>query len=150
MKDFVAQVSNASSKKKKDRGTPVTFKHEGTDVTFYEPKTGQLSMMLAMFNKTKKAADEDDEKAFEENKRTISSFIQLFFGLMDKDTQSYFETRLLDGDDDFDVDSENGIMAIFKALSEEWGGRPTKSRSASAAPRRASGRSSTASTRAKG
>lgn len=119
-----------------DEEDVTTFKHDGREVTFYRPGTGQEALMLSMSQRDMEAKD-------------AASFINLFFSLMDSDTYKYFEKRLMDRNDPFDLDSEGGIFDLFIGLSEEWSGRPTKEPSDYQPPQQATGKKSTASTRAK-
>lgn len=115
----------------------IQFKHDGREVTFYKPSTGQLSIMLAMTTS-------------DMGTREAGLFIQMFFEMADDETQRYFQTRLLDRADPFDLDSEGGIFDIWEELAGEWSGKATKQPSDYQPPRRATGTRSTASTRAKG
>lgn len=111
----------------------ITFKHDGNEVTFYQPSAGQLAIMANIMN----GAKDDPVLA--------GNFIQLFFAMMEEeDTLPYFRNRLMDRNDTFDIDGPGGMVDIFKALTEEWSARPTKQPSDYQPPRRATGRASTA------
>jgi hypothetical protein len=115
----------------------VEFKHDGRVVKFYKPTTGQASIMMTMGGR-----DMDAQQA--------GVFIQLFLELMDEDTRRYFTGRLLDRNDPFsNLKSEGGLFDIWETLMEEWSARPTKQPSDYRPSRRSTGKSSTASTRAK-
>ena len=121
-----------------DEDNAITFKHDDREVTFFQPSTGQLAIMTSLTSS-------------EMDVNTTGQFIQLFFGMMDEDTQKYFRSRLLDRYDPFEMDGKGGIVDIFVGLTKEWsGGRPTKEPADYQPPRRATGKPSTASTRAKG
>lgn len=114
----------------------IVFKHDGTEVTFYQPSSGQLAIMSNIVNGNK-------------NDPTLSAnFIQLFFAMMEEEeTLPYFRNRLMDRKDTFDLGGEGGMFDIFEGLMEEWSARPTKQPSDYQPPQRATGRKSTATTR---
>lgn len=134
MKDFIAVATKEDAKKKKAPKESITFKHHGTDVTFYKPGQGKLLILMSMARRNM-------------DKKTAGTFIAMFFEMMDEDTQIYFENRLMDDDDDFGLSSEGGIYDIWKELAEEWSDRPTKAPSGSASSRRSTGNTSKGSTR---
>lgn len=113
----------------------IVFKHDDTEVTFYQPSAGQLAIMLNVVN----GAKLDPANA--------GVFIQLFFSMMDEETLRYFQARLMDRKDAFDLDGDGGLFEIFEFLTEEWSARPTKQPSDYQPPRRATGPKSTAPTR---
>lgn len=114
----------------------VRFKHDGKEVVFFEPGTGQAAIMMTFGR-----GSNDHEQT--------ATFITMFFTLMDNATRRYFEDRLMDPKDPFDMDTEGGVFDIWEALAEEWSARPTREPSDYQPPRKASGRASTASSRAK-
>ena len=69
-----------------DTEDEIVFLHDGREVTFYTPSTGQQAIMLAMGGR-----DMDTKAA--------GNFIHLFFEMMDAPTQRYFNTRLMDRED---------------------------------------------------
>lgn len=116
----------------------IVFKHDGTEVTFYQPSSGQLAIMSNIMQGSKT------------DPTLAGNFIQLFFAMMEEeDTLPYFRNRLMDRKDTFDIDTEGGMFEIFEELVGEWSARPTKQPSDYQPPRRATGSKSTASTRAK-
>ena len=133
MKEFIAAVKPELIDNPDDE---IAFVHEGAEVLFYQPSTGQLAIMMGMGGRAMDV-------------KVAGTFIELFFEMMDDDTQRHFRTRLMDRRDGFDLDSENGIFDIFEALVEEWSGNPTKKPTDFQPPRRATGRKSTATTRVK-
>lgn len=136
MKEFIAAVGNNVVEINEDE--IINFIHEGTEVTFYQPGTGQLALMLGM------VTGKLDAKA-------AGTFIALLFEMMEDETQNYFRGRLLDRTDGFDLEGDNGLMAIFEYLTEEWSAvNPTKEPSDYQRPRQVTGGKSTATTRAKG
>lgn len=115
----------------------ITFKHDETEVTFYQPSAGQLAIMSNLVQ----GARQDPAAA--------GTFIQLFFSMMEEETLYHFQSRLMDRKDPFDIETTGGILDIFKLLVGEWSGKATKRPSDFQPPRRATGRSSTAPTRVK-
>lgn len=120
-----------------DPSSQVRMMHDGTEIVFNKPSSGQMALMLSMRGR------KGDTTAMAGN------FIALFIELADEDTQHYLQSRLLDAKDTFDLDGEGGIFDLWEALAEEWSGHPTKQPSDFQPPRRATGRTSTAPTRAK-
>jgi len=140
MKDFVAAVqeSDAEVEEAGEERESITFKHEGTDVTFYKPTSGQGALLFTLNPRNM-------------SRRDVRNFLAIFFNMMDEDTQDYFDARLTDPLDPFsNLDSPNGIFDIFTELSKEWsGGKATKQPSDYQRSRRATGPGSTAPTRRK-
>lgn len=114
----------------------ITFKHDGREVTFFEPGSGQLVIMMGF------GRGQIDHKQ-------AATFIALFFSMMDDETVTYFQDRLMDAKDPFDIDSEGGIFDLWEGLVEQWSARPTREPSDYQPKRTSTGRASTASTRAK-
>lgn len=117
-----------------DETTQVRMMHDDTEIVFNRPRSGQLAMMMAMGGRKM-------------NMEAAGGFIALFIELADKPTQRYFQTRLTDADDTFDLESEGGIFDLWEALTEEWSARPTKQPQDFQPPRRATGNTSTAPSR---
>jgi hypothetical protein len=134
MKDFITEVQDDIGEV--DVDDALTFKHDGREVTFYKPSTGQLAIMLTMLSR-------------ELDPKSAGTFIQLFFELMEEETQRYFQSRLLDRKDPFDLNGEGGVVDIFESISEEWSGKDSKKPSDYLPSRRATGGASTAPSRAK-
>lgn len=132
MREFVAAASKSAVEV--DESDYIDFVHEGTEVRFYQPGTGQLAYMLAM------VTGKMDVQA-------AGGFINLMFNMMDAETASYFRERLLDRTDGFELDGENGLLEIFEGLTEEWSARPTKEPSDFQPPQQVTGKKSTATTR---
>lgn len=135
MKDFIAAAGKSVVEVTDD--DVIEFNHEDTPVRFYHPSTAQLSVLLGLASSRITA-------------RNGGTFMTLMFNLMDDDTRIYFESRLMDRHDAFDLDGENGLVDIFEHLAEEWSARPTKQPSDFQPPQRQTGKGSTATTRAKG
>lgn len=133
MKEFFTAAKDTFGEVSEDE--KIVFKHDGREVTFFQPSDGQMAIMLNMGGR-----DMDP--------RSAGTFIQLWFSMMDNDTVRYFQTRLMDRDDKgFDLESEGGVFDIFESLVEEWSARPTKQPSDFQPSRRATGPKSTGSTR---
>lgn len=131
MKEFVTSTQAI------EREGALTFTHDGREVTFYEPKAGQVAVMMATStNKTEEM---------------VTIVTQFFFSVMDEDDIPYFRDRLMDPSDSFDFDSEGGVLDIYYYLMDEWSGKGEKQPSdyLPPSPKKTSGRSSTGNTRAK-
>lgn len=115
----------------------ITFKHDEKEVSFYQPSAGQLAIMMNVVNSSRR------------DPQIAGSFIQLFFSMMEDETLVYFQSRLMDRKDPFDLDGEGGLFEIFEGLTEEWSARPTKQPSDFQPARRATGPKSTGTTRVK-
>jgi hypothetical protein len=134
MKEFITAAKDTLGEV--DEESKITFMHDGREITFFEPSTGQQAIMLSMGGRTM-------------DTKTMGMFIQLFFEMAENDTARYLQSRLLDRDDPFDVNGDGGLFDLFEAITEEWSARPTRQQSDSPKPRRATGRASTGTTRAK-
>lgn len=136
MKEFITAAADSIGNVDEDEA--VEFLHDGRKVKFYKPSSGQAAIMMTMGGR-------------EMDVQAAGTFIQLFLELMDTDTRRYFSSRLLNRDDPFsNLKAEGGLFDIWETLMEEWSARPTKQPSDFQQSRRATGRSSTASSRAKG
>jgi hypothetical protein len=136
VKEFITAAADSIGNV--DEEEAVKFLHDGREVKFYKPSSGQAAIMMTMGGR-------------EMNVAAAGTFIQLFLELMDEDTRRYFSSRLLDRNDPFsNLKGEGGLFDIWETLMEEWSARPTKQPSDFQPSRRATGRSSTGSTRAKG
>jgi hypothetical protein len=114
----------------------ISFKHDDREVVFFVPSTGQQAIMLSMGGR-----DMDPKVA--------GTFIHLFFEMMDDDTQRYFNTRLMDRNDPFDLDTEGGVFDIFDEITKEWSGKAKKRPSDFQKSQSTTGRASTGRTRAR-
>lgn len=136
MKEFYTAAKDTLGETTED--DLIVFRHDDKEVTFYQPSAGQLAIMSNIMS-----GNRNDPVL-------AANFIQLFFAMMEEeDTLPYFRNRLMDRKDTFDLDGDGGMFDIFAGLVEEWSGRPTKQPSDYQPPRRATGRKSTATTRAK-
>lgn len=133
MREFVTAARDTFEQEPQSE---ITFKHDGREVTFYEPASGQLVIMMGF------GRGEIDH-------RQAATFIALFFSMMDEETVTYFQDRLMDAKDPFDIDSEGGIFDLWEGLVEQWSARPTREPSDYQSTRKPTGRASTASARAK-
>lgn len=93
----------------------IVFMHDGREVTFYVPSTGQQAIMLAMGRREKMDV------------RAAGTFISLFFEMASPETQRYLETRLMDREDKkFDMDTEGGVFDLFDYISSQWSPKVSK------------------------
>ena len=135
MKEFITAAADDLGEVNED--DIIQFKHDGREVTFYVPSTGQQAIMLSM------ARRDMDVKA-------AGTFISLFFEMMDDETQRYFQTRLMDREDKgFDLDTEGGIFDLFDYLKEQWSGKAKKQPRDYQKSQSTTGRASTGRTRAR-
>lgn len=133
MKEFITAARENLGEVNED--DIIAFKHDGREVVFFVPSTGQQAIMLAMGGR-------------DMDKKTAGSFIHLFFEMMDHDTQRYFNTRLMDREDTgFDLDTDAGVFDIFEYLTEQWSGKAKKQPSDYLKPQSTTGRELTANTR---
>ena len=108
MKEFITAAVEAAEDEE------ITFVHDGREVRFFVPSTGQQAMMLSMGGR-----DMDTKAA--------GMFIHLFFEMADDETQRYFQTRLLDREDTgFDLDTDGGIFDIFDYIASQWSPKASK------------------------
>jgi hypothetical protein len=143
LREFVTRVRDSVGEV--DETQAISFLHDKKKVTFYKPSPGQAAIMMTM---GQPQVNDDDKVDLDQ----ASNFIQLFLGIMEKETRRYFSARLLDANDSFsdlDPDDPGGLWAIWRGLMEEWSARPTKQPSDYRPSRRSTGKSSTASSRAK-
>lgn len=133
MREFLTAARDDFSPEDTDS---VIMKHDGREVEFYEPSTAQAALLMQL---GRAKADHN----------SVSAFMALMFEIMEEGTQTYFQNRLMDRLDPFDVDGEGGLFEIWSALSEHWSARPTQAPTDYQPSQRASGRASTASSRAK-
>ena len=134
MKEFITAAADTLGEVNEE--DIITFLHDEREVTFYVPSTGQQAIMLSM------ARRDMDTKA-------AGTFISLFFEMMDDETQRYFQTRLMDRLDTFDLDTEGGIFDIFDYLKEQWSGKAKKRPSDFQKSQSTTGPASTGRTRAR-
>lgn len=105
-------------------------------IAFYRPSAAQAAIMM-----TAGRNPNDAEQ--------VRLFMTLFLELMDEEDARYIEGRLLSRRDPFDLDSEGGLFDMWEHLTESWSGKASKQPADYQKPRRATGKSSTATTRAK-
>ena len=115
----------AKQKKVETEGTPFEIPDravEGKDQTYrklvaFQPGEGQFAMLLADVGRGTSEAQK------------IAGFINFCMAIMDASSADYLAGRLLDRDDDFEVED---MQAIMEWLTEEWSGNPTQEPSGSA------------------
>lgn len=119
-----------------ERYVPVTL--DGRKITFERPST---AMLVAISGITGQVSDDEIDSEF------VETYMGMFFNLMVEDgDKRHIRNRLLNRKDPFD---ENSILQIMEGIVAHWSGRPTKRPSDFQESRSATGRSSTARTRAK-
>lgn len=135
MKEFITAALDDIGEVDEDEA--IEFIHDGREVTFFVPSTGQQAIMLSMGGR-----DMDTKAA--------GTFISLFFEMMDDETQRYFQTRLMDRKDKkFDLRTEGGVFDIFDYVSSKWSPKAGKQPSDYQKPQSTTGPASKARTRAK-
>lgn len=135
VKEFLTAAKDSIGNR--DEESAITFMHDGKEVKFFKPSPGQAAIMMTMGGR-------------EMDTRSAGLFIQLFLEIMDEETRRYFTGRLMDASDPFsNLDCAGGLFDIWEELTTEWSARPTKQPSDYQPPRKSTGRSSTASSRAK-
>jgi hypothetical protein len=128
VKEF-AVAAKARDEDDADISTPIEFKVGDDVLRAYRPEVGQVAIMYARMDDTVAA---DSER--------IAAMIDFFMGLLDKESRRLLTRRLMDRDDDFEMEDVNDIL---NWLMEEWSGRPTRPSSASSRSRQNGGRKST-------
>lgn len=93
----------------KKRRDPIPFTVDGREMVFNPPK--KAMMVLPIMN-----GEDGDETAIAK-----ATFDWLGKGLTEEDNE-WFKSRMLDDDDDFDVDD---LAQLVNDLSEKTTGRPT-------------------------
>lgn len=106
------------------------FTIDGTEETLYAypPSEGQLVLLTAA-------------SGARQQQRQISEFMDVFWSLVDEDTENILRDRLSDPYDTFGVQD---ILNIIEWLSEEAAARPTQPSSGSTPSQRSDGTRSTA------
>jgi hypothetical protein len=144
VKEFVTQALTPKEQKAIDDEGKIVFMHDGREVVFFMPGAAQLAALLQL------SAVIKSHDAEELDPQVLMAYVETFFGLMDKETQRHFRTRMLDRNDPFELTGPGGVSDILNFVVGEWsGGRPTKKPSGSQPSRRATGKGSTGITRAK-
>lgn len=137
MREFTTAALKEGENLQAERDS-INFMHDGREVTFYEPSSAQMAMMSTV------RASRDI------GMREIQTLMGFFFGMMDEETSEYFQDRMLDPLDPLsNIEAEGGMIDILDYLTEEWSGKASKQPSDYQQSRKATGQSSTASTRAK-
>lgn len=93
----------------------LTFKIDGQEITSFRPKDGQIAFLMS--GTIGRGVSESEG---------IAAILDFFTSTLDEKSRDYIESRLLDGEDDFDFDE---ATAIVRWLIKEWSGRPTMSSS---------------------
>lgn len=118
---------NVSTKTVEERAK-VEFKVDKFPVTAKEPAPGQLAYLMASTGRGASGSD------------AVAGVINFMISVVDKEAASHLQSRLLDPDDNFEVED---IENILEWLVEEWTGNPTGEPSGSTSSPSTTGRSST-------
>lgn len=117
-----------------DGAEPITFTVDGEEFTAYPPTPAQYAYHVR-------------EQASGDPSRQIAGIINFLDMLLDEQGRKRFEERLLDRDDDFDLDE---VSEVIQGLVEEWSSRPTSKASGSSSSPNGGGRTSTGKRRSAG
>lgn len=133
MKEFITAANGF----KPESEDAFEFMLDGREMVIYHPNTAQLAIMMTITRG-------------ELGKEQASTFMQLFFSLFEGEDAAYLQGRLMNRRDPFDLDSEGGMLDIWEALlADVTANRPPASPTDFQPSQRATGRGSTASSRAK-
>lgn len=113
MKDFVTKAKQRAD----GADDRFSFKVDDTEVTSLRPTEGQLALLMTAYS-----SDVRDEST------RVAGMIDGSLALFDEPSQHYLQRRLLERDDDFELDD---FMNLVQGIVEEWGNRPTKPSSGS-------------------
>lgn len=113
-------------------GKPITFRHDGREVTFNRPTETQIALLATAVG------------GYGGDMAGTTTIIAMFFEMAEDQTARYFRGRLFDRTDPFDLVGDGGLLDILTSLMEEWTGNPTQSPPASTSAQRPTGGRSTA------
>lgn len=128
----IRKFTTAVKAEKDVLGEDVTISVDGREVVFYAPTTGQLAIAMATVGGPGGLSE------------TTAGSINFFFSLLGDEDADWFQVRLFDRDDSFDIDA---VADLVKMLMEEWSATPTKQPSDFAPSQSSSGQRSTATRR---
>lgn len=127
MHEYITAVKEENrSKEEEDKGEVFTL--DKVEMRYFKPSPGQLALLIAQ---TGNFSSEDEQ---------ISSVINFFLKVLDKRSSSHLVSRLMDRDDNFELEQ---VIDIMEDMIEEWTGRPIMRRSDSTESRSAAGPEST-------
>jgi hypothetical protein len=121
-------TTSASKSESVPAGEDQTVKIDDREITFQAPTVSHIILMASMLEGAK------DEK------RRAAIIINWFFSMLPPLDRGYFETRLFDHADDFDLVN---ITEVIDYLMEQWSSRPTQPSSTSSGSHSPAGKKST-------
>ncbi len=127
-KSFALAAKRAAGDQVEDTSLP--FNIEGTEQELYirPPKEGQIALVMSVMG------------GLADGTEQVATVINVFMNMLDADSAQIIKRRLLDIDDEFDLED---VMAILEWAVEEAAARPTRSPSGSTGSQRSPGKSST-------
>ena len=126
MREFVTAAEKAEED---DSGEePIVFLVDGHEMRAYKPTEGQFALLMMAMGRHASTNDQ------------FAGVVDFFFNVLDEDSQRYFSARMMSREEMIPLQK---IVDIMEYLTEEWGGRPFRSPSASTSSRRNGGRKST-------
>lgn len=114
MREFITAVAEEIEAGEEDKG--ITFKIDDREMVAYRPQDGQVAFLMARIGRHSNSQEK------------LAGIIDFFVEVLGKSDKDYIVNRLLSRDDPFGFTQ---VTEIMEFLMEEWGGRPTKSSSAS-------------------
>lgn len=96
----------------------IAFKIDGEELRAYKPSDGQLAMLMASLGRGSSETD------------SVAGVINFFVKVLDSSGAKYIENRLLDRDDNFELEQ---VEKVMEWLVGQWSGRPTQPLSVSTA-----------------
>jgi hypothetical protein len=102
-----------------DRPDRYPFHARGTEQTLWARRPKDVQLTYLMSKMTGRRAG---------TLAAAGSYLDFFMSVLDDDAADIIEERILDPDDDFEIDD---VQEILEGLMEQWSGRPTRSSSGS-------------------
>jgi len=126
MREFVTAAERSEATE--DGEEPVVFMLDGHEMRAYKPTEGQFALLMMAMGRHASTTDQ------------FAGVVDFFFNVLDEPSQAYVSSRMMSREDLIPLEK---IVEIMEFLTEEWGGRPFRSPSASTSSRRNGGRKST-------
>ena len=127
MREFVT-AAEKSEESTDDGDEPIVFLVDGHEMRAYKPTEGQFALLMMAMGRHASTTDQ------------FAGVVDFFFNVLDEPSQAYVSSRMMSREDLIPLEK---IVEIMEFLTEEWGGRPFRSPSASTSSRRNGGRKST-------
>lgn len=127
----IQEFTTAAEASKRDKEGGIPFKFDQRMFKCYKPDETQMAFLMASVGRG--ASDTD----------RIAGVINFFCKVMDEESASYFEQRLLDSEDGFGIAD---VDAIMRWMVKAWTGNPTNEPSGSTQSQPNSGQGSTPTT----